>query len=224
MPYYKTPSDYPANQIIQWVKNICDAVDEWVCCELVGGEPFLHRELKEILDYVLGRDKIQRIEFTTNASVIPTSDILQLLAHDKVFIKISEYPNLIDSDIFISKLEEYGISYCVMDNMRWSRTKNLDKRNRNFQELQSQYLNCGPAKMCRTILNGKLYVCSKAASLMELGCVKHLEYVDLEDMAHLREKISNFLRLTYSDACDYCDMASADEEIVEPAIQIKGKV
>lgn len=224
MPWYSAPKDYPSDEIIQWIQNICDSVDEWVCCELVGGEPFLYRELEKILSYVLNEDKIQRVEFTTNASIIPKAGILQLLKDDKVFVKVSEYPGLINSEKFINTLEEYGIRYNVMENMRWSRTGNLEKRNRSRQELQSQYLNCGPAKVCKTILNGKLYVCSKAASLMELGYVNHLESVDLMDTTHLRENIKGFLQLTFSYACDYCDMASADEEIVEPAVQIKREI
>ena len=221
MPYYSSPKDYPSNEIIQWIKNICDAVDEWGCCEFIGGEPFLYHDLESVLSYALSEDKIQRVEFTTNASVIPKTNILKLLADDKVFIRISEYPGLIKSEEFIRALEEYGVRYRVMENMRWIRTKNLEKRNRSYQELQSQYLNCGSAKMCKTILNGKLYVCAKAASLMELGYVDYLEMVDIMDINHLRENIRNFLRLTFSYACDYCDMASVDEEMVEPAEQIR---
>lgn len=221
VPYYSSPKDYAFDEIIQWIKNICSAVDEWICCELVGGEPFLYRDLKRVLSYVLQENKIQQIEFTTNASVIPEPDILRLLKNEKVIVMISEYPGLIDATKFIHILEEYGVHYRVIRDMRWIRTKNLMKRNRSHQELQSQYLNCGPAKMCRTILNGKLYVCSKAASLMELGYVDHLEKIDLTDVNHLRDNIKKFLRLTFSEACDYCDMASADEEIIDAAVQIR---
>lgn len=224
MPYYSSPKDYSPDEIIQWIKNVCDAVDEWACCELVGGEPFLYRNLEKVLSYILTQDKIQRIEFTTNASIVPRTDILKLLVNDKVFVKISEYPGLIDYEKLAAVFREYGVHYSVMENMRWSRTGSLEKRNRKRQELQSQYLNCGPAKMCKTILNGKLHVCSKAASLMELGYVEHLETVDLMDTAHLRENIKEFLQMTFSSACDYCDMASEDEEIVEPAIQMDGTV
>ena len=105
--------------------------------------------------------------------------------------------------------------------MRWSKTGKLTSRARTEEELQSQYLNCGQAKLCRTILNGKLFVCSKAASLMELGYVDNLEMVDLQEKNNLRKNIYDFLRLPYSEACNYCDIASMDEEIVEPAVQME---
>lgn len=223
MPYYTAPKDYPADEIIQWIDNICNVVDEWVCCELVGGEPFLHRNLFKILLHALGKDKIQRVEFTTNGSIVPEPAILNLLKNDKVFIKISEYPGLIDCKKITQVFDQYNISYTVMENMRWTKTGNLSKRNRNQSDIKSQYLNCTQAKMCKTILNGKMYVCSKAASLMELGYVTDFEMIDLLNTGDLREQIKVFLRLTSSKACDYCDLASTEEEIVAPAEQIERK-
>ncbi len=221
MPYYASPKDYSSDEIIQWIDNICNAVDEWVCCELVGGEPFLHRNLFKILQHVLEKDKIQRVEFTTNGSIVPELGILNLLKNDKVFIKISEYLKLINYKKIMKVFDQYNISYTVMENMRWTKTGNLDKRNRSQSDIKSQYLNCTPAKMCKTILNGKMYVCAKAASLMELGYVSNFEVIDLLETGNLRKKIKDFLRLTSSRACDYCDMASDEEEIIIPAEQIK---
>lgn len=221
MPYYKQPKDYDADEIIGWIKNICEAVDEWICLELVGGEPFLYRNLDKVLSYVLNEKKIQRVEFTSNASVMPSPEMLELLCNTKVYIKISQYPNLIDPSRFMKLLDERGIRYELMESMRWSKNGELTTRERSVVELQSQYLNCGQAKLCRTILNGKMYVCSKAASLMELGYVQDLETVDLADKDNLRRNIWEFMRLPYSKACNYCDIASADEEMVEPAIQVE---
>ena len=224
MPHYKHPQDYDADEIVEWIKNICEAVDEWICLELVGGEPFLYRNLVKILSYVLYEKKIQQVEFTSNASVMPDQEMLELLSNRKVYIKISQYPGLIDPSQFMELLSKYGIRYELMKNMRWTKTGNLTSRGRTVVELQSQYLNCGQAKLCRTILNGKMYVCSKAASLMELGYVKELETVDLTDRDNLRKNIWQLLRIPYSRACNYCDVASADEEIVEPAIQVESKI
>lgn len=223
MPYYTAPKDYPADEIMEWIDNICNVVDEWTCCELVGGEPFLHRNLSEILLHALGKDKIQRVEFTTNGSIVPEPAILNVLKNDKVFIKISEYPGLIDWKKITQVFDQYNISYTVMENMRWTKTGNLSKRNRSQSDIKSQYLNCTQAKMCKTILNGKMYVCSKAASLMELGYVTDFEMIDLLNTEDLREQIKIFLQLTSSKACDYCDLASTEEEIVAPAEQIERK-
>lgn len=224
MPYYKSPRDYDADEIIGCIRNICNAVDEWICCELVGGEPFLYHELAKILRYVLNEKKIQYVEFTTNASVVPNQEILELLNNKKTYIKISRYPGLIDPSRLIEQLDKYSIRYTLLENIRWSKTGKLTTRERTIVEIQSQYLNCVTAKLCRTILNNKLYVCAKAASLAELGYVEGLESVDLTDTDNLREKISDFLRIPYSEACNYCDTASTDEELIEPAVQIERKI
>lgn len=219
--HYSAPKDYPADEIIQWVKNISNAVDDWICCELVGGEPFLYRELEKVLSYVLNEDKIQQVEFTTNASIIPQPAILELLRNDKVFVRISEYPGLINYERLTRVFDKYGIRYRVIKSMRWSKTGSLEKRNRSSEAIQSQYLNCPTGKICRTILNGKLHVCPKAASLIELGYVVYLEMVDLMDTDNLRENIRKFFQLLSSEACDYCDLASIDEELIEPAEQVR---
>lgn len=218
--HYPNQKDYEADEIIQWVKNISDAVDDWICCELVGGEPFLYCELEKVLSYVLEEEKIQQVEFTTNASIIPRPSILELLKNDKVFVKISEYPGLISYEQMTNVFDEWGIRYRVMESLRWSKTGGLERRNRSSGAIQSQYLNCPAGKICRTILNGKLYVCSKAASLAELGYMDHIEAVDLLDTGNLRKNIKEFLQLLSSDACDYCDIATEDEEWIEPAEQV----
>lgn len=219
--HYSAPKDYAADEIIQWVKNVSNAVDDWICCELVGGEPFLYRELEKVLSYVLSEEKIQQVEFTTNASIIPQTSILELLKNNKVFVKISEYPGLVSYENLTRVFDEHGIRYRVMKSMRWSKTGSLKKRNRPSKDVQSQYLNCPAGKICRTILNGKLYVCSKAASLMELGYADQLEMVDLLDTDNLRDNIKKFFQLLSSEACDYCDIASVDEEWIEPAEQVR---
>lgn len=224
MPYYNNPKDYELDDIVSWIRNLSEAVDDWICCELVGGEPFLFKNLETLLNEVLKIEKIQKIEFTTNASVIPNDRILKLLQNKKIHIKISEYPNIIDYSRLAEVFDKYKIKYKVEKAIKWIKTGNLEKRNRSFSEIKSQYLNCSAAKMCRTVLNGKLYVCSKAASLAELGYISGSESVDLLDVANLRENIKEFFQITAANACDYCDIASSEEELVEPAIQIKGKI
>lgn len=137
MPYYTSPKDYSFNEIALWIDNVCDAVDEWICCELVGGEPFLHCDLFKILSYALEKDKIQRVELTTNGSIVPKTDILELLKNDKVFVKISQYTNLIDSKKITKVFDQYKVFYSVMENLRWTKTGNLRKRNRSKSDIES---------------------------------------------------------------------------------------
>lgn len=221
MPYYEKPKDYSADEIISWIKNVCDAVDEWICLELVGGEPFMYKDFERILTYALAQEKIQTVEVATNGTLIPSENIMQLLKNKKVIVKISEYPNIVDYNRIIDRLKENGIRHELVYAMKWSRTGSLTHRGRSMLEVHTQYLNCGNAKMCRTILNGKLYVCSKAASLMEIGAATDIEFIDLKTRENLRERIRDFLRLTYSEACNYCDLGTSAEELIEPAVQVE---
>ncbi len=220
IPYYNNPRDYAVVDIIKWIENLVNVVDEWIVLELVGGEPFLFIGLETVIENILRHDKIQRIELTTNGSIIPNEKILKLFQNERVFIKISEYPGLVQSDKLVNVLQNMQIKHRLIRDMRWSRTGELVKRNRDKATLKSQYLNCGPAKICRTILNGKLYVCSKAASLAELGFAKDIENVDLMNTNGLKGRVKHFMEIEESKACDYCDMGTKDEIIIEPAMQL----
>lgn len=222
MPYYCKPSDYLLEDILKWIDNLCDVVDELVCLELVGGEPFLYKDLQGLLEKIVSQKKIQRIEFTTNGTVLPNDNLMKLLSKDpRVFIKISQYPNVVDPQKIISLLEAYQIQYEMLAIDKWSKTAHLNKRNRTEAEITTQYLGCFPAKYCRTVLNGRLYACSKAASLGELKVVKDLECVDLNSRERLKERLIEFLHMNASKACYYCDYGSTEEEFVQPAIQVE---
>lgn len=221
MPYYKKRIDYSSAEIMKWMQNIVDVVDEWVCCEFVGGEPFLYKDLDILLNFALNERKIQRIELTTNGSIIPSQDVLTLLSNRKVHVKVSEYPKLVDCKKVVDAFQKYKVHYEIHKDLMWVKTGNLRKRNRIQEKLTTQYLNCFSSKKCRTILNGKLYVCSKAASLRELGYANEIEYVNLCNNKNLKYELSEFLKLTVSNACDYCDIGSEEEEIIEAAIQFK---
>ena len=221
IPYYSVPKDYPAEDILYWICNLTEAINELIILELVGGEPFLHKELKKILEVSLELDKIQRIELTTNGSIVPNDEIQELLQNDRVYVRISDYSCLVNSDRVVKVLEAKGINYELMSNMLWSKTGALAPRHRDSEALRSQYLSCGPAKICRTVLNGKLYACSKAASLSELGIVEGMECVDLMNKSGLRDRIKQFYKIDVSKACDYCDMGMPEEVFVKPAEQIR---
>lgn len=220
IPYYCNPKDYDVKEVLDCIDNVCNQVDEWICIELVGGEPFLYKEIDTVLKHIISIDKIQEIEITTNGSCIPQSSTIELLKNPKAVIKISEYPGVVDPRKVITLFEKEGIFYNYLSGMGWTPNGGLEKRNRTPVQLQSQYANCSAAKNCRTILNGKLYPCSKAASLAEIGIVKDMESVELINNTSLRKELKDFMSIRCSRACDYCDVASLKETIVPPAEQL----
>lgn len=221
MPYYERPRDYAASDVLGWIQAILDVVDEWICIELVGGEPFLYKELETVLQFVLTCEKIKHVEFTTNATIIPKENILSLLQNDKVSVHISDYGKIVSNQKFIDVMEEYRIKYVLYKEMKWVAVGGVEPRGRSEEEQRAQYWACPAAKMCKTVLNGKLYACSRAASLHQLGIEPKMEYIELVDNANLQEELKEFLLLNNSIACDYCDNAIEQLTFVEAAVQKK---
>lgn len=221
MPYYCTPKDYDYLDVLKWIRTVAESVDEWISCELVGGEPFLYRNLEKILAYVLNCKKILHIEITTNGTIVPNEKILTMLVNPKLTINISNYGNIAKNDRLIKALDKKNVNYTINKDLKWIKVGGVERREREAELVISQYRNCYSAKMCKTILNGKLHVCSRAASLYELGYNRNVEYVDLVDNKSLRKDLEHFFELDRSFACNYCDNAINDIVYIEPAVQVK---
>ena len=60
---------------------------------VLGGEPFLNKDLDKIINKLLKSNKIQRIEVVTNGTIIPNNkELLNILSNSRVNISISKYP------------------------------------------------------------------------------------------------------------------------------------
>lgn len=221
MPYYNKPMDYPASDVISWIQALVDAVDEWIVIELVGGEPFIYKELGTVLRYVLGLEKILRVELTTNATVIPKEEILELLQNEKVEVHISDYGKLVPKQKFIDVMNVYNITYKVFEDMQWVAVGGIEERGRLEAETREQYWACPSAKLCKTVLNGRLFACSRAASLYEIGITPNAECVNLVGNDKLREELRQYLLLDNAIACNHCDNAIETPVYVEAGIQKK---
>ena len=223
IPLYSQPKDYDANEILMWVEYLLRHVDEIIVLELVGGEPFLHGELNILLKTLINKDSIRKIEITTNGTVLPSKATLDFLKNEKVVVLVSEYPGIVNNQRLINTFKEHDVAYRVMRNMKWISNGNIERRNKSNKSLVRQYEACGPAKYCRTILNGKLFNCSKAASLFELGVNSDIRYISLVNNIEsnkMEEQLFDFITRPDYMACDYCDMFSENEKYVHPAEQL----
>ena len=64
---------------------------------IIGGEPFLYKQLPDILDYLVDnyRDRIGSLVITTNGTVTPETRTLERCSKANVFISVSDYSEAI---------------------------------------------------------------------------------------------------------------------------------
>ena len=89
---------------------------------LLGGEPFIHKNIAEIVSYLGDRysEKIGRINIITNGTVVPEDEVLALLEKFHVTVHISDYTCSVDYKKKLERLQKsllmHNIEYYVIPN------------------------------------------------------------------------------------------------------------
>ncbi len=208
-----------------------DVIKEFV---LIGGEPFLYKELGEIITYIGERYREKIIDFTitTNGTILPKQEILELCGKYNVVIRISNYSSTLrylegKYEKLTEKLKENGISYILgtadyqwMDYGFETVNRNWDKR-----ELIQVFDKCKIP--CREIRGNRYYYCVMARSIsdnLNFGLGKE-DYLDLNKIKKEDKKILLEFEMGYSDKgyldmCNHCYGAEAINHPVPVAEQL----
>lgn len=221
MHHFKTPTNLNAELTLDSLQKIIDTVDILPICELIGGEPFLADSLKQVLDFLLKKEKVLKIEITTNGTILPKQEDISILKNNKVVVRLSDYSNIIDQNRFIEHMKKFGIRLELMQGGKWIANGSVENRGRNVEKLMQQYDKCYSAKICKTLWENRLYVCARAASLAALGHTDKEQSLKIDLTEDLREDLWQFLCNPLTDACNYCDIESGMEKMTEPAEQMK---
>lgn len=132
---------------------------------LLGGEPFIHRDIAEIVSYLGGRygDKIGRINIITNGTVVPRDDVIDLLEKFHVTVHISDYTCSVDYKLNLErvqkKLLQHGIEYYVIPNNTWKDVVYPQNGYRTDNPRKHMLL-CGHST--HSVADGRLYWCDPA--------------------------------------------------------------
>ncbi|MCM1231277.1 MAG: radical SAM protein [Ruminococcus flavefaciens] len=220
MPFFNRRRFIPKETIIHDINSICGIIDYCICMNITGGEPFLHQELDQLVDAMVTNDKIVFVEIITNGTLIPSRKILKSLKNEKVIVKISEYQGYSRTQELTQLLKNEGIRFLVNDNLTWIASGGIQRRNKEYERIKYEYLSCWSGKFCKSIYDGRVYACARAAFLHEIGASNHpSDYLNI-DGGNLKKRFLDFYLQDYVDACDFCDHADLDRKrLVKPAIQ-----
>ena len=198
--------------------------------QIQGGEPFLYRDLGEILNYLnIHRDIVKDIVIATNGSIIPDDSIIKLIRSNAISVRISDYGITLErTQALIKKLNDNGIKNWVYSftngKGNWYDCGGVNTfREVDLRIFKYQFKTC-KFNTCLTLERGEISHCSRATNsyILQKFDRKRTDYVDLNSGKGLllRIKLSKYIYLDhYMTACAYC-YGTKEERLIEAAEQL----
>ncbi len=227
MQYYRSPKDIILEEYREAFDLLLDTVSTIAEIRILGGEPFMNKDMYKVIDWYHDRENIQSISVYTNGTIIPNETILKSLQKKKVKVHISNYGiNREKVGALVDVLKRYNIVFFERKYDAWQDAGNLDFRGYSIDYMKQIFSHCFE-RNCLTFLKGQLHRCPRSAHAMNIGAmeIEKKDFVDLlhwkEDKRKLAEEIKNLLKKEYIEVCNYCDGPNNHMQSIQPAIQIK---
>ncbi|SDB28856.1 4Fe-4S single cluster domain-containing protein [Pseudobutyrivibrio sp. YE44] len=218
MPYYQKKRHLDLDSIEKDIEQLFSVVQHILVLEIIGGEPFCYPQLCDLLLFLERIEQYDILEITTNGTIIPNNNVLEALRDKRIIVRISEYNASAKIEGLIKKFKEYGINYEILNDLIWIDSGEPVYKGKSKELCRESYLKCSSARFCKTLMEGRLFCCARAASLFDLGiCKDESNYIDIYKDDAIRE-LRDFYLSDYVEACNYC--TNSDEwRIVEAGVQ-----
>lgn len=211
MPFYENPVDFKKEEVYKMIDEISDIFDKITEIHLLGGEPFVHRDIYDIIEYASQKENVTSVTLFTNGTIPLIPERIACLDPEKVVFAFTKYGDLsrnLEKNTGI--LDQYHICYSIFFADTWMDCINFEKQNYSETTLKQVYKICC-TKNTNTFLNGKLYICSYGASLHRLKAAPEeaFDFVEIsknsKDLPQLKKEISNYLyERDYIETCRFC--------------------
>ncbi len=236
MPFYKEPQHISAQELCSNFDLLFQLADKIYAVSFLGGEPFLHPQIDEIINSIAGkyRNRITELSFITNGTVRPKKSTLKLIKKYHLLIQISDYTPVVPYkekfEDLKKELDYYEIPYRIVNSDSWLdfgfpvHSWDLDD-----SRAQEHFMDCYP--LFRGLNDRKFYFCHICWSAEKAGLFQNMpeDYIELEkmkpskeDKLRLLEYNLGFLKKGYLELCRKCGgCASKNIASVLPGEQMK---
>lgn len=226
MQYYKKPENCSLEEILNAIDVFCGYMDEVYEFRVIGGEPFMNKDLHLVINKLIDQPKVQKIAIFTNGTIIPRESQINSLQNNKVSLFITDYGDLSRNlNGLIQELQRQKIAFYVEKARGWTDCSSLNKHHRTIKQQEGIFKECC-AKNLATLSEGKLYRCPFAANASRLRAIPDYagDYIDFFETPlnaiEMKKLIRAFLtKKTYIEACDHCNGRPYGAPEIIPAIQ-----
>ena len=217
-------NEYPLNERVNIpVERVCedidkffDAMDSIGTVTVMGGEPFMHPDIAQIINKLLEKKNFGIVSIATSGTYPINDAQLEGLEDPRVNISFSNYEHAISANQIkmmyknIELVKSKGISYTVGVTIpEWLVPSTLYDLNDSEQTMIEKKAKCVQPPRCMQIKNGKLHPCDFGTALYSLNIGNYeMDYVDIENSTSknfLKEEIRKFIDQPYYRSCGHCD-------------------
>jgi len=226
LPYQPKHDDFPLDELLFSLKDLCNMTDGILDLTVNGGETFLYSELASLIREITGISNIINIVIATNGTIVPSDEIMKLCADNAIRIRISNYGVYSNKiDLLRKKCADFDVSVYDFHRVNKWHKIGTTKHNRTDDENRVIADNCcfngGKNKRILGLYNGDLHLCDRFDGLFACGLISGNYYDDLHYNLKTgnRESLCKFLQgETLYKLCDMCDYPMNE---IPPGIQLE---
>lgn len=236
VPENASPITFPFERIVDDIRKYCSAFDLVHHIAIQGGEPFLHRHIKEILNGIASIPNLLFVDFVTNGTIVPRSIDLDAIAQIGGGVIISDYGAASKKitqvancckkhNIFTDYYRYSGDDWYVCTTPIYANQRDISQNDLIFQTCIAN------SRVCCQIMNGKLHRCSFSNFTEHLN----LTPVFMEDFVNLQKheisdhELSSQIRFLANRnaalmVCDYCPIEHGARTSAGIQLPLKNKI
>ena len=191
--------------------KLLKSVDKIHVFQFIGGEPFLAKDLPKMIEYAKSKKQIEQIYLTTNATILPSQELLKALKG--VSVEISDYRHVRGIKLYYDEIKalfkKNQIKYSVFQEEQggtFYSTQDIYDVPQDDNTIKERSLTCHLRK-CHQLCDGKLYLCPAHTHMdrnLKLNMFDNV--VDIRDCStkELTQRLINFFSLPFYRICGYC--------------------
>ena len=207
--------DFPLDRVCEDIDRFFGAMDSVGTVTVMGGEPFMHPDISQIIKKLLTKQNFGIISIATSGTYPIKTEQLEGLDDDRVNVSFSNYEESINEkqkQVMYKNIEiikNAGISYTVgLPMPEWAVPSTLYNLHESEGDMIKKKQDCVFPIRCLMLKNGKLHPCDFAAALYCLHLADYeTDYVDIEhtpDIDELKRRLQDFFDQPYYRACGHC--------------------
>lgn len=219
--------DFPLEQICNDIDKFFGAVDIVGTITVMGGEPFMHKDLSKIIECLCKWENFGLISIATSGTYPIKPEQLEGLHDKRVNVSFSNYTESINENqkkMFYKNIElvkQSGVCYTVGDfSPEWIVPPSLVKKHYSDEVITTNKSKC---THWHQIKNGKVHPCDFATAIYSLHVADYeSDYIDLNrdvPKEELKEQLRQYINKPFYESCRHHGYLETEERLTAKAAE-----